>query len=171
MTRNLTEEELSSVDSLLAKRAQKGGQKASTHRIYMTYIEERFPKPIAEVINIRNNVYHDQILHYASITKDFMWICDIYTLYEVFPQDIKIALEHISPALIAEEWLQLFRFLRMYYFNTQVVCLLRGAIVKQTEAILENKKYMIKCLIDIVMNELLIPTRFQFFFIYFLNIF
>jgi hypothetical protein len=50
MTRNLTEEELSSVDSLLAKRAQKGGQKASTHRIYMTYIEERFPKSIAEVI-------------------------------------------------------------------------------------------------------------------------
>ncbi len=103
MTRNLTEEELSSIDSLLAKRAQKGGQKASTHRIYMTYIEERFPKPIAEVINIRNNIYHDQILHYASITKGFVWICAIYTQYEVFTKDIKIALEHISPALIAQE--------------------------------------------------------------------
>jgi hypothetical protein len=92
----------------------------------MTYIEERFPKPIAEVIDIRNNVYHDQILHYASITKDFMWICDIYPQYQVFTSFTKRALEHISPALIVEEWLQLFPFLRMYYFNAQVICLLRG---------------------------------------------
>ena len=59
MTRNLTEEELSYIESLLSNVRP---TTASTHKIYLAYIEYRFPKPIQEVIDIRQNIYHDQIL-------------------------------------------------------------------------------------------------------------
>ena len=159
MSRNLTEKEFTDLDDLLSKRSP---TTASTHRIYLVYIEERFPKPIEEVIDLRNDIFHDQILHYATITRDLKWICDIYPAYDVFTDHMKKALKHIAPSLIEKEWIQLFEFLRMYYYNNQVINHLREAISKQLETNCD-KKFMILTLLKIVTNYLLIPTRYSSF--------
>ena len=69
---------------------------------------------------------------------------------------MKMALKHILKSLNAEEWTQLFRFLQMYYYNIEVVSHLRAAIMDQNV----ERKFMVQCLTNIVLNELLIPTRY-----------
>ena len=159
LTRNLTEEELSHLNELLANRFAYIPGKASTHKIYLAYCEKRFPKAIGEVIDITHDIYHDQILSYATITSDFMWICQIYPEYQLFSDPMKIALNYILPALTTQEFYKLFKFLQMYYYNSTVVCQLRSAIFAIDRSI--DKKSLIKALMDIVTNEVLIPMRFS----------
>ncbi|CAG2122283.1 unnamed protein product, partial [Medioppia subpectinata] len=60
----LTDEEFGYLEAMMSQTFNRyDHQKASTYKIYMVYCERLFPKPIADVINISENIFHDQILH------------------------------------------------------------------------------------------------------------
>lgn len=158
LTRNLTEDEFTLL-TLLLRDSLKSSRvgKASTTQIYVAYCERRLPKPLREVIDLTQNIYHDQILHYATITTDFIWICDVYSEYNLFLEDIKTALPYILPSLTVHEFNRLFQFLQMYFYKNSVVSLLRRAIFDVDKSV--DKTLLFKCLCDIVTEQILIPLR------------
>ncbi|CAG2121562.1 unnamed protein product, partial [Medioppia subpectinata] len=116
-----------------------------------------FPKPIADVINISENIFHDQILHYAIATRDTAWISAVYPEYNLFTQQLLQAIAHIMPALTANEWLSLFKFLQLYYYNYEIVCLFRKAIRSTPDD--TDRDFLTKCFVNIIKTELIIPSR------------
>ena len=162
LSRNLTEEELTDFEELLSKQYRPSATtdgKATTHKIFLAFCEKRFPKPIEQVIDITKRIFHDQILSYATITPDFLWICHIYPEYEVFKEQTQTALKYILPALTTQQFYRLFKFLRMYYYNCTVVSYLRTAIFKCGTNV--DKRPFINALMDIVVNEVLPVMKYS----------
>ena len=162
LTRNLAEDELMVMSELLRQSLKSSRvRKASTTQIYIAYCETRLPKPLSEIIDLTQNIYHDQILHYVTITSNFMWICQVYPEYNIFKDDITTAVSHILPALTVHEFNRLFKFLQLYFYNNSAIALLRKAIFNADKSV--DKKNMIHWLFDIVNKEILIPLRYSKF--------
>lgn len=133
--------------------------KASTHLLYLSYLEVILEEPLSKLFDFMSKCYHDQILLLAAITRDFMWICYTFQNYDIHKRSIQVALEYVIPFLTEHEWDRLFLFLRMYFYNFEVVSLIKTAITSCERNQDNDIRFMINCLTDLVMKVLVEPVK------------
>ncbi|XP_054163081.1 uncharacterized protein LOC128960936 [Oppia nitens] len=159
MVSNFSEEDFALMDQVLMSRWRgKPGLKATTPKIYLIYLEKRFPKPIEQLYDISNNIFHDQILHYSAATLNTKWITDVYPQYAKCNELTKIALDHIMPALTEKEFNAVFKFLFDYYYGYEVISMLQSSIRKIKDQKVD-KIFYLKCLMNLVNDYILQPIR------------